>query len=119
MAEEFETEFVRSLRDLAMGYPGVSEGDSCVIRAFRAGEKGFLYLGENDDTYRVTVRLGRSLEDATKLSERDPRHYSIGNTGWVTVVMAQGQQPPPGLFASWIDESFRLQAHKKLLAELD
>jgi hypothetical protein len=65
------------------------------------------------------VKLGHSLDDATKLSERDPRHYSVGNTDWVTVILPRGQRPPPGLFESWIDESYRLQASKKLIAELD
>jgi predicted DNA-binding protein (MmcQ/YjbR family) len=119
MADAFETEFVRSLRDLALSYPGVNEGDSCVNRAFKAGTKGFLYLGEKPDTYRVMVKLEKSLDDAIKLSERDPDHYAVGTTRWVTIVLPHGQQPPPGQLESWIDESYRLQAGKKLLARID
>jgi len=119
MAEEFESELVRSLRNLALSYPGVTEGDSCVNRVFRAGTRGFLYLGEKPDTYRVMVKLEKSLDDATKLSERDPTHYSVGTTAWVTVVLPRGETPPPGQFESWIDESYRLQAGKRLLAQLD
>ena len=119
MAEQFQTDLVRALRELALSYPGVTEGSSCVNRAFAAGSKRFLYLGEKPDSYRVMVKLDGSLDDAVKLSEREPQHYAVGKGGWVTVVLPRSQHPPPGLFEGWIGESYRLQAGKKLLAQLD
>ena len=71
MADEFETDLIRSLRDLALSFPGVTEGESCVNRAFRAGTKGFLYLGEKDGTWREAAGAARAVESRPG---RGPRH---------------------------------------------
>ena len=44
-AAQFQYDVVKALRRYALQYPETNEGSSCVKRAFRARNKGFLYLG--------------------------------------------------------------------------
>lgn len=117
--EQFQHPLLRTLRDQATAYPGVVEGDSCVKRAFRAKDEGFLYLGEKDDRYNVMVKLGDSFADAETRAGAQPDHFEAGKFGWVTVRYMSEERPPEGLLEDWIDESYRLQATKAMLAELD
>ncbi len=41
-----------------------------------------------------------------------------GKSGWVTVSVSPGARPPLSLLKDWIDESYRAQAPKRLLAQL-
>jgi hypothetical protein len=118
-AAQFQYDVVKALRRYALQYPETNEGSSCVKRAFRARNKGFLYLGEKDDSYNIMVKLDESLDEAGALAAGQPDHYAVGSTSWVTMNFGADQIPPDGLVERWIDESFRLQAPKAVLAELD
>jgi predicted DNA-binding protein (MmcQ/YjbR family) len=117
--EQFQHPVLCRLRDQAAAYPGVVEGDSCVKRAFRARDKGFLYLGEKADRYNVMVKLGDSFPDAAARAETEPDRFEAGKFGWVTVRFMNDERPPEGLLEAWIDESYRLQATRAMLADLD
>lgn len=118
-AERFQTPTLRTLRDLALTLPEVDEGDSCVKRAFRVRKKGFLYLGEKPGEYNVMLTLeGPALDEARGLAAgRDAR--DVGSAGWVTLRFAPPELPPEGLLDRWIEESYRRQAPKTLIALLD
>jgi hypothetical protein len=47
-----------------------------------------------------------------------PTGYGLGKSGWVTATPADGEAPPIELFKAWIDESYRAQAPKGLVAQL-
>ena len=47
-----------------------------------------------------------------------PTAYGLGKSGWVTAELAPGEPVPVDLFKAWIDESYRAQAPKKMLAIL-
>ena len=91
---------------------------SCNKTAFKARKKSFLFLGELDGRYNIMVRLGDSRFEAEAVAEKDPDLVSVG-PHWVTAEFANKYKFPVGLVARWIDESFRLVAPKKLIAELD
>jgi hypothetical protein len=110
---------LENLRKLALGYPETSESTSCTKAAFKVRKKSFLYVGEKDETYSVMVKLADSLEQAQELVEIDPQAYQVGKAGWVTVTLPHGVVPPGDPFRKWTEESFRLFAPKKVLAELD
>jgi hypothetical protein len=114
--EQFQFDTTKALREYAPTFPETNEGDSCVKRAFRARTKGFLYLGEKDDSYRILVKLNASIADARALEARQPEHYTVGTTDWVTIGFAAGETPPAGLIERWIDESFSNQAPKAVSA---
>ncbi|MFQ5968548.1 MAG: MmcQ/YjbR family DNA-binding protein [Acidimicrobiia bacterium] len=118
-AEEFQFEVIKTLREHSLTYPETNEGDSCVKRAFKARNKGFVYLGETEDSYNIILKLDESIPEAKALAAAEPDHYTIGNTNWVTVNFPADEIPPKGLIEGWIDESFRLQAPKAVLAQLN
>lgn len=117
--ESFQHPVIEGLRALALSFPEVVEGDSCVKRSFKARKKGFLYLGENKDGYNVMVKLGPSIEEARDLASARPDTWSVGKGGWAILKFAPSERPPAGLLERWIDESYRLQAPKTLVAALD
>jgi hypothetical protein len=47
-----------------------------------------------------------------------PTEYGLGKSGWVTADFSNGEPPPLELLKAWIDESYRAQAPKKLVALL-
>jgi hypothetical protein len=47
-----------------------------------------------------------------------PTGYGLGKSGWVSAEFSDGQTPPKELLKEWIDESYRAQAPKKLVATL-
>lgn len=116
--EEFRHEGTRALRARALTLPGVDEGDSCVKRAFKARTKGFLYLGETEDTYNVMLKIGESLDAARAFCAENPEQRSIGDTSWLTLHFA-GDEDPPAQLSDWIEESYRTLAPRKLIAELE
>lgn len=111
---EFQHPVIRSLRDVALSFPEVAEGDSCVKRAFKVRNKGFLYLGEKATEFNVMVKLNEALAEASALSSAHPGRYLVGKAGWVTMHFALDDTPPAGLIERWIDESYRQQAPKSL-----
>ncbi|MEM7585144.1 MAG: MmcQ/YjbR family DNA-binding protein [Acidobacteriota bacterium] len=118
-SEKFTHEVIVALRDRALALPEVSEGDSCVKRAFKVRKKGFLYLGEKPNEYNVMVKLGDSLDEATALASERPDTWSVGKGGWAILKFDPAERPQEGLLERWMEESYRLQAPKKLLAALD
>jgi len=48
----------------------------------------------------------------------EPTAYGLGKAGWVSATPAPGQIDLE-MFKQWIDESYRAQAPKKLVAQLD
>ena len=64
----------------------------------------------------LSVKLPESSEEALDLPFTKPTGYGLGKAGWVTV-------PVPGLPAAtlrdWVEESYRVVAPKRLVAELD
>ncbi|MCA8990733.1 MAG: MmcQ/YjbR family DNA-binding protein [Planctomycetaceae bacterium] len=119
MAKEnlVESKPMVAIRKLALKYPEVEEGASCVNRAFKARKKAFVFMGMNESTYNVRLKLGDSLEEAEQLAEESPENYSVGAHGWTLLTFPHKQNPPKGLMKRWIDESFRLLAPKKLVDE--
>lgn len=116
---DYENEHTRAWREIATSYPEVEETPSCTKCAFKARNKGFLYVGADENTYNAMVKLGESLPAARALEAKDGERYRVGSTSWVTITFPHGEAPPEGLMERWIDESFRLQAPRKLLAALD
>ncbi|MEM7051250.1 MAG: MmcQ/YjbR family DNA-binding protein [Acidobacteriota bacterium] len=117
--EEFQHEVILDLRARALAFPGVEEGDSCVKRSFKVRKKGFLYLGEKANEYNVMVKLGPSLEEAQTLAETRPDRWSVGKGGWGIFKFDPAERPPAGVLERWLEESYRLQAPKTLVAQLE
>jgi predicted DNA-binding protein (MmcQ/YjbR family) len=74
--------------------------------------KIFVFVGAE----RITVKLEESHEHALSIEGAAPTGYGLGRAGWVTV-------PYTGVeidvARDWIEESYRIVAPKRLVAELD
>lgn len=114
--ETFEHPICARLRDAAIALPEVSEGASCVNRAFKARKKNFLFVGEKGDAIKVMVKLGPSLEEATAMA--DPR-IEPGTFGWITCRFGADDPLDADLLERWLVESYRLLAPKTLVKQLD
>ena len=118
MKKETESKPMQALRRIALQYPEAEEGISCNKAAFKARGKAFLYVGSDDTSYNVMLKLHDSLPEAKKRAVKEPHHYGVGGMDWVKATFGHDESAPAGLMEKWIDESFRLLAHKQLVALL-
>ena len=49
----------------------------------------------------------------------EPTAYGLGKSGWVSAKFPPNRKPPVEMLKAWIDESYRAQAPKKLVASLE
>jgi predicted DNA-binding protein (MmcQ/YjbR family) len=80
-------------------------------------DKTFAYLSAPGDPFKLSCKLPRSCEEALTLPFTSPTPYGLGKSGWVTAELPEGSVPVE-LFKAWIDESYRAQAPKRLVASL-
>ncbi|MCA9176472.1 MAG: MmcQ/YjbR family DNA-binding protein [Planctomycetales bacterium] len=114
--EIIESKPMLAIRKIALRYPEVDEGSSCVNRAFKARGKSFLFLGGKPDVYTVRLKLADSLPEAESLAQQHPDNYSVGSHGWTLITLPHSKAAPAGLLERWIAESFRLLAPAALVA---
>ena len=80
-------------------------------------KKIFVFLG-GPNSSRMTVKLAESHAHALSIEGAQPSAYGLGKSGWVTVPLnARGVDA--ALLRDWIEESYRIVAPKRLLAEID
>ena len=113
-----ESKPMHAIRRIALEYPEVEEGTSCNKSAFKARKKSFLFMGMNDKTFNVMLKLVASLDEAERLEAQCPDCFKVGSHGWTTVILPHTQSPSAGLMERWIDESYRSLVHKQLVALL-
>jgi len=99
--------------------PETIEGASCVNRAFKAGGKNFVFLGEKDGQCTVRLKLSDSVPEIEALAETDPDHWQVGKAGWALFSFPPNSAPPISDLQRWITESFHLLAPKKVQALLE
>ncbi len=80
-------------------------------------DKTFAYLSAPGDPFKLSCKLPQSSEEALTLPFTSPTPYGLGKSGWVTAELPEGSVPLE-LFKAWIDESYRAQAPKRLVAGL-
>jgi predicted DNA-binding protein (MmcQ/YjbR family) len=67
---------------------------------------------------RMSVKLAESHAHALAIDGAEPTGYGLGRSGWVTVpYRATGVSI--AVLRDWVEESYRIVAPKRLLAELD
>ena len=60
-----------------------------------------------------------SCRKALQLLIREPTGYGLGRSGWVTFTPGPDEMPPLEQFREWVEESYRAQAPRRLVKELD
>ncbi|MDX3071227.1 MmcQ/YjbR family DNA-binding protein [Streptomyces sp. NPDC088354] len=110
------------VRAFALALPGAGEefpwGESVV----KADKKVFVFLGVGDGSHppRIGVKLKHPEvhEHALTVPGAEPSGYGLGRAGWVSVPLAEGT-PAADVLCEWVEESYRVIAPKRLIAELD
>lgn len=112
---------LRALRAHGLGYPGAHLKSPWPGHADLAVKnKTFCYLPEDGAPLSISCKLPEGNMMALQLPFTKPAGYGLGRSGWVTASFAEGEELPPiEMLEQWIDESYRAQAPKRLIAELD
>lgn len=82
-------------------------------------DKTFAYLSVEGDPFSISCKLPVTGFMALSLPNTAPAAYGLGKAGWVTATSPDGEALPEEILTAWIEESYRAQAPKKLVAELD
>ncbi|MFN2387043.1 MAG: MmcQ/YjbR family DNA-binding protein [Thermoanaerobaculia bacterium] len=112
----------RRLRGFALSLPEATEDFPWGERVAKVRGKVFVFLGADPvpgGGMGFSVKLPVSAEDALHLPFTEPTGYGLGKSGWVTAHFEPKDSPPAEILESWILESYRAVAPKKLVAELE
>ena len=111
---------LQELRAFGLTYPGAhgkspwpGHDDLAV------NDKTFAYLAADGEPFSISCKLKYTGEAALDLPFAKPTGYGLGKSGWVTFSPSEAEMPPIDQFKEWIDESYRAQAPKKLVKQLD
>jgi predicted DNA-binding protein (MmcQ/YjbR family) len=108
------------VRRHALSYPGAWEDHPWGETVVKVGKKIFVFLGHGEDeAFGVTTKLPHSGDAALSMPFCEPTGYGLGQRGWVSARFKKGEKPSADLLVSWIDESYRAIAPKKLIKQLD
>src|SRR5580704_2230715 len=113
-------DLLRELRAFGLAYPGAhtkSPWPGHMDLAVK--DKTFTYLSVEGEPLGISCKLPRSSVSALMLPFTRPTEYGLGKSGWVSARFDGDEPPPVEMLKAWIDESYRAQAPKKLVAELD
>jgi predicted DNA-binding protein (MmcQ/YjbR family) len=108
---------LKELRAFGLTYPGVEVKspwpghDDLAVNG-----KTFAYLSGAGEPFSIALKLPYTGEEARKLRFATPTGYGLGKSGWVTFQPAPSEMPSIRQLKSWLDESYRAQAPKKLAA---
>jgi len=101
----------------ALSLPGAVEDHPWGEDVAKVSGKVFVFLGAAGSRL-ITVKLDESHGHALSIEGAERTGYGLGRSGWVNVPL-----PAPGVSAAllrdWIEESYRIVAPKRLVAELD
>ena len=109
-----------ALSSFALSLPAATEDFPWGDRVAKVNGKIFAFLGstETPSSRRITVKLDESHAHALAIEGAERTGYGLGRAGWVTVpVEADGITL--ALLRDWVEESYRIVAPRRLVAELD
>jgi len=110
---------LKELREFGLRYPGAhlkSPWPGHLDLAVK--DKTFAYLSIEGEPFGISCKLPHSNAVALMLPFTEPTAYGLGKSGWVSAKFPPSKKPPLDLLKAWIDESYRAQAPKKLVASL-
>ncbi|GEC03083.1 hypothetical protein SSP24_07380 [Streptomyces spinoverrucosus] len=111
------------VREFALGLPGAVEEFPWGESVAKVNKKVFVFLGVDDGSYPlgITVKLKDDTTHAHALTApgAEPAGYGLGRSGWVSIPMEPKDAPTAELLCDWVEESYRVIAPKRLIAELD
>jgi predicted DNA-binding protein (MmcQ/YjbR family) len=108
------------LRAFALSLPDASEHFPWGERVAKVNGKVFVFLGRDAESgpALMSVKLVESHGHAMAIEGAEPTGYGLGRSGWVNVPR-RAEGVPLDVLCDWIEESYRIIAPKRLVAELD
>ena len=103
------------IRAFARSFPETREDHPWGHSAFKVKGKTFVFLGGDATGLRMSMKLLDSHFDAMELPYTESTHYGLGKHGWVTAEFRTGRRVPMKMIRSWIEESYRNIAPKRVL----
>src|SRR3954467_7859405 len=82
-------------------------------------DKTFAYLPAKGRPFSLSCKLPYTGYEALQLPFAQPTAYGLGKSGWVRFSPSEDQLPDIGQLKAWVEESYRAQAPRKLVKELD
>src|SRR5690348_7107294 len=82
-------------------------------------DKTFAYLPAKGKPFSLSCKLPYTGYEALQLPYAEPTGYGLGKSGWVSFNPPDGQVPAIEQLKAWVEESYRAQAPRKLIKELD
>ena len=79
--------------------------------------KIFVFLGSSGSK-RISVKLAESHAHALSIESAQPTSHGLGASGWVTLPL-RASGVSIDLLRDWVEESYRIVAPQRLVAELD
>src|SRR3954469_14397458 len=117
MAQQKSVAIAAKLRTHAPSYPATTEAFPWGERAFKGKAKTFVSRRAEPGDVSFSAKLSKSRKQALALPGSEPTHYGLGAKGWVT--LRPTAKTSLHLLLSFVDESYRAIAPKRVLAELD
>jgi predicted DNA-binding protein (MmcQ/YjbR family) len=106
-------------RGIALAFPEAHEDFPWGHRAIKVRGKAFVFMSKDEPELSISVKLPWSSEGALQFPFCEPTHYGLGRSGWITAAFGARKKAPVDALRSWIDESYRAVAPKRLVAGLD
>lgn len=111
------------VREFALALPDAVEEFPWGESVAKVDKKVFVFLGVGDGSHPpgVTVKLKDESAHAHALTSpgAEPAGYGLGRAGWVRIPLQEPGAPAAELLCDWVEESYRVIAPKRLIAELD
>ena len=82
-------------------------------------EKTFAYLPGKGKPFSLSCKLPYTGYEALQLPFAEPTGYGLGKSGWVSLNPPEDEIPDLEQLKAWVEESYRAQAPRKLVKELD
>jgi predicted DNA-binding protein (MmcQ/YjbR family) len=115
-----EDAFVAELRAWGLTLPGAHskspwpEHDDLAVK-----DKTFAYLPAKGRPFSLSCKLPYTGFEALQLPFAEPTGYGLGKSGWVSFNPKEADIPDIEQLKDWVEESYRAQATRKLVKELD
>jgi predicted DNA-binding protein (MmcQ/YjbR family) len=111
---------VEQLRAWGLSLPGAHrkspwpEHDDLAVK-----NKTFAYLPAKGRAFSLSCKLPYTGYEALQLPFAEPTGYGLGKSGWVSFNPPEDGVPDLETLKAWVEESYRAQAPRKLVKELD
>ena len=107
-----------ALRKYALSFPEAYEEFPWGERVIKVNKRIFVFMHGSAQELRVTTKLPQSYGAALLAPFAKPTGYGLGKSGWVSATFHKRDAPPFDILRSWIEESYRAIAPKKLSKKL-